>query len=227
VFVSDEFASAAETALAAMRATRGLVTPLVHDALVAVGYDRSFDTLRSASRSAPAPLPSASERFRVTGRLIGRPCGTHLDLAGVVKGMTVDDAAALLDGPGFVSAGGDVAVTTSTRVSLPGGDAITVHAGGVATSGTTTRHWIDADGRAAHHLIDPATGAPARSPWECVTVVAGSCLGADVAAKAAFVLGEDGPGWLDGLRLPGRFLAVDGTVRVTRAWARQLEVGAA
>lgn len=224
VFVSDEFAGAVETALAAERATRGLVTPLVHDALVAAGYDRSFETLGPTTPVAPRPLPTASGRLRVTGRLIGRPHGTHLDLAGVVKGMTVDDAAALLDGPGFVSAGGDVTVTTSTVVTLPCGDAITVHAGGIATSGTTTRRWADAHGRSAHHLIDPATGGPAESPWECVTVVAGSCLGADVAAKAAFVLGDDGPDWLDALRLPGRFVDVDGAVSVNPAWARQLEL---
>ena len=44
-----------------------------------------------------------------------------------------------------------------------------------------------------HHLIDPATGAPADVRWECVTVCAATCLAADVAAKTAFLLGDDGP----------------------------------
>jgi thiamine biosynthesis lipoprotein ApbE len=40
-----------------------------------------------------------------------------------------------------------------------------------------------------------------------VTVAAPSCLAADVAAKAAFLLSRDGPDWLDQRELPGRFRA--------------------
>jgi hypothetical protein len=32
---------------------------------------------------------------------------------------------------------------------------------GVATSGIGRRSWLDADGRPAHHLLDPSTGSPA------------------------------------------------------------------
>ena len=39
---------------------------------------------------------------------------------------------------------------------------------------------------------------------------AGTCLQADVAAKAAFLLGHDGPAWLDARGLAGRFLPEDG-----------------
>ena len=73
------------------------------------------------------------------------------------------------------------------------------------------------DGLPQHHLIDPATGRPSRSPWTEVTVAAGSCVGADVAAKAAFLLGADGPEWLDERGLPGRFAAGRAIV-VNEAW---------
>jgi hypothetical protein len=43
------------------------------------------------------------------------------------------------------------------------------------------------------------------------------CLAADVAAKAAFLLGEDGPEWLDERGLPGRFLAT-GRVHENASW---------
>ena len=46
-------------------------------------------------------------------------------------------------------------------------------------------------------MIDPGTGRPSASPWEEVTVCGATCLAADVAAKAAFLLGADGPDWLD------------------------------
>ncbi len=50
-----------------------------------------------------------------------------------------------------------------------------------------------------------------------MTVAAGSCVGADVAAKAAYLLSDNGPDWLDGRALPGRFLAEDDLVE-NEAW---------
>jgi thiamine biosynthesis lipoprotein len=154
---------------------------------------------------------------RVAGRLVGRPVGTQLDLNGVVKSLAVDDALTLLSGPGFVSAGGDLGANSPVDVALPAGGAVRVVLGGIATSGTVARRW----GREQHHLIDPATGEPSRSPWTQVTVVGGTCLAADVCAKAAFLLGEDGPAWLEARGLPGRFLA-DDVVVTNEPWRAAL-----
>jgi thiamine biosynthesis lipoprotein len=74
-----------------------------------------------------------------------------------------------------------------------------------------------------HHLIDPATGRPSDSIWTLVTVAAASCRDADVAAKAAFLLGAGGPGWLDRRNLPGRFQSGD-TVITNRTWQRMIEL---
>ncbi len=60
------------------------------------------------------------------------------------------------------------------------------------------------------------------SPWSEVTVAAGSCLEADVAAKAAFLLGDSGPDWLDERELPGRFRAGVREV-ANESWRRALE----
>jgi hypothetical protein len=38
------------------------------------------------------------------------------------------------------------------------------------------------------------------------------------AAKAGFLLGEEGPAWLDARGIPARFLAADGAVTANRAW---------
>jgi thiamine biosynthesis lipoprotein len=146
----------------------------------------------------------------LSGRLLSRPPGLALDLNGVVKSLAVDEAAATLDGPGFVSVGGDLAVRGPTDVALPRGDAIRVVAGGLATSGTATR---------GAHLVDTTTGRPSRSPWEQVTASGATCLAADVAAKVAFLLGERGPRWLDDRGAPGRFVAVDGEIFENEAWA--------
>jgi thiamine biosynthesis lipoprotein len=139
-----------------------------------------------------------------------------LDLNGVVKARAVDAALRLIDGDGFVSAGGDVAGRGGAVIGLPGGSALTLHRGGVATSGTTRRRWRR-NGRVQHHLIDPATGQPSESIWTLVTVAAASCRDADVAAKAAFLLGAEGPAWLDERGLPGRFSSAAGEF-TNRAW---------
>jgi thiamine biosynthesis lipoprotein len=144
-----------------------------------------------------------------------------LDLNCVVKGMAVDAALGLCSGEGFVSAGGDVATRGTAIVGLPTGDSIALTGGGVATSGTTRRHW-HRGGVLQHHLLDPRTGLPSRSRWHEVTVAAPSCLRADVAAKAAFLLDADGPGWLDQHGLPGRFTGDAGAVANAR-WRDAIE----
>jgi thiamine biosynthesis lipoprotein ApbE len=149
--------------------------------------------------------------------LLWRPPGVRLDLNCVVKSLTVDDGLALLPGPGFVSAGGDLATRDGVVVGLPGSGMLELREGGLATSGTR-RRWLKG-GEEQHHLIDPRSGLSARSPWLEVTVAAQSCLTADIAAKAAFLLGADGPDWLDARVLAGRFLG-RGEIVENLSWHR-------
>lgn len=151
--------------------------------------------------------------IRLSGALLSRPPGVALDLNGVVKSLAVDEAVGALDGFGFVSAGGDLAVRGPVDVGLPGGGAVRVVEGGLATSGTATR---------GRHLVDPRTGRPSESPWEQVTVSGATCLAADVAAKGADLLGDEGPDWLDERGMPGRFLAGDGAVVLNATWRGSL-----
>lgn len=221
VVVSKSFAQMAERALKAARATRGLVDPTLGAALRSAGYDRDFRALRPTPEAArPGPVGRWRE-VRVTGRLLIRPVGVELDLNGVVKGQTVDEALDLLSGEGFVSAGGDYAGRGAFDVVLPRGGSVRVTRGGLATSGTTKRRWLRADSW-KHHLIDPRTGEPARSPWTEVTVSAATCVQADIAAKAAFLLGDAGPEWLDERQLPGRFLDEHGGELANESWRRAL-----
>jgi thiamine biosynthesis lipoprotein len=163
-------------------------------------------------------LGAGVEDVVLSGRLVSRRPGLRLDLNGVVKALAVDEAADTLDEPGFVSVGGDLAVRGAVDVALPGGGAVRVVEGGLATSGTASR---------GRHLVDPATGRPSDSPWEQVTASGASCLAADVAAKAAFLLGERGPDWLDRRGVPGRFFGLDGEVLENQAWSGALREAAA
>jgi thiamine biosynthesis lipoprotein len=218
--VSPLFAEAVELAIAAAGATDGLVDPTMGAAIEAAGYDRDFALLQ-ADDGPPGPAAPGSWRtVRVAGRLLFRPPGTKLDLNGIVKSLAVDEAVALLPGDGFVAAGGDIATRGPVAVGLPGGDGLQLLAGGLATSGRTGRHW-SRGGRPQHHLVDPRSGRPSTSRWLEVTVAAESCLAADVAAKAAFLLSGEGPDWLDERGLPGRFVGEDRTV-TNGAWRRML-----
>ena len=70
--------------------------------------------------------------------------GVRLDLNGVVKGQTVDDALTLLGGEGFVSAGGDLATRGTVVAALPRGGTVNLVRGALATSGTNRRRWLRA-----------------------------------------------------------------------------------
>lgn len=211
--VSEELASMLSLSLDVARATGGLVTPAVGGALLAAGYDRDFTLLpRDGVAARPAAVPSL-DSIVLRGRLLLRTEPVILDLNGVVKGKTVDDALGLLDG-GWVAAGGDVATSVPVVVALPGGGAVTLDRGGLATSSVAKRRWGDG----LHHLIDPASGAPSTSPWRDVTVAAETCLAADVAAKAALLLGVAGPSWLDRRGLAGCFVDHAGAVTVNHTW---------
>ncbi len=214
--VSEEFASMLQHGLDAARATGGLVTPCAGGAILSAGYDRDFSLLPDdVGAVEPAPVPSVSS-ISLLGRGLLRTEPVTLDLNGVVKGRTVDDALALV-GSGWISAGGDIAAVDTVVVGLPGGGSVTLHGGGLATSSVARRRWL-AGGQQQNHLIDPRTGRSTASPWLHVTVAASTCLHADVAAKAALLLGLEGPGWLDERSLAGRFVERDGHVILNGAW---------
>jgi thiamine biosynthesis lipoprotein len=69
-----------------------------------------------------------------------------------------------------------------------------------------------------HHILDPRTARPAAPVWRTVSVAAASCADANTAATAAIIRGRQAIGWLTGLRLPARLVALDGTVRTLSDW---------
>ncbi|MEP6759000.1 MAG: FAD:protein FMN transferase [Actinomycetota bacterium] len=225
IVVSPLFADTLQVALRACRETDGLVDPGLGAALLAAGYDRDFALLGGDPRP-PRPAPAGRRPIFALGRVVRVPAGVQLDLNGVVKAIAVDDALALLAGEGFVSAGGDIAVRGELTVTLPGAGAVALQRGALATSGTTKRRWSRA-GEPQHHLMDPRSGRPVDSPWSLVTACGATCVAADIAAKAGFLAGSDGPAWLDARGIPARFLDRDGAIRTNRAWDRNLRTAVA
>jgi thiamine biosynthesis lipoprotein len=194
--VSLELQQVIELALEARERTRGRFDPTVHDALVAAGYDRSFELVAPEAERDGGPAGA-----RCGGRISLDPASGHvelepgfrLDLGGIGKGYAVDQAVQLLAlaGPCLVSAGGDLAVRGSRTwpVGVEDGPTLGLERGAIATSGRDRRRWRRG-GEERHHLIDPSTGRPATSDLLRVTVVAGSAVEAEVLAKTLFIGGE-------------------------------------
>ena len=214
--VSEELASMLSVALGAAHATGGLVTPAAGGALVGAGYDRDFASLPldgDAVEPAPVPsaaLPPAARTDAPAHRARGaRPERRRQGQVGRRRARAV--------GRGWVSAGGDIATDGSARRRPARRRFVRLDRGGLATSSVAQRAWRRG-GELQHHLIDPATGRPARTPWRDVTVAAQDCVAADIAAKAALLLGHAGPSWLDRRGLAGRFVDHHGAVHLTQTW---------
>jgi FAD:protein FMN transferase len=221
--VSDEFLAVLLFALDARERTSGCVDPTVHDAVVAAGYDRSFEQLPGdGGRAGPARV--AGGEVSVRGRTVELGEGVRLDLGGFAKGYAVDRAVELLSplGTCLVNAGGDLGVggvpaEGAWPVGVPTpGEPITLglQSGGIATSGRDRRRW-QISGREQHHLIDPSTGRPAESDLLRVSVAASSVLEAEVLAKWLFIAGEvRAVVQAEEMAVPSVLVTVDGRVRM-------------
>lgn len=165
-----------------------------------------------------------------TARLL-RP-GMKVDLGAVGKGYAVDRAAEVLLSSGvssaIIDAGGDLRLLGGKpgkgtwRIGIlhprrPGKLLLSLDLAetSVVTSGDYERFFA-ADGERYHHLLDPATGRPARG-CQSVTVIAPSAAMADALATAAFIKGaEEGIDFLRRLEgVEGIIVAADGALLLT------------
>jgi thiamine biosynthesis lipoprotein len=215
--VSPELADVVGRALEARVSSRGRFDATVHDALVAAGYDRTFDDV---TKDAPDASPPArcGGGVAVEGRRIRLEPGTRLDLGGIGKGYAAERVATLLalTGPCLVSAGGDIAVrgvpsTGTWPIAVSDGITLGLTQGGLATSGSERRRWRRG-GVEQHHLIDPATGMPAASDLLRVTAVGSDAVEAEVLATSMFIGGLDEALTADAAAV---LLTVDGRTFVT------------
>jgi FAD:protein FMN transferase len=230
--VSRLFSDALAIALAAAVETDGLVDPTLGRCITKLGYDRDFALLEQDDDDAITDtrideVYTGRYRdvcFNPADRILWLPEDVQLDLNGVVKALAIDHALSLI-GEGFVSIGGDIAASRPLEVALPAGGAVRLQQGALATSSPLRRRWRRGSAE-HHHLIDPRSGRSSTSSWSYVSVCGANAVAADIAAKAAFLLGADGPAWLETRGLPGRFVSRDGHVSYTSHWRGQLGDGA-
>ncbi|HEV7679954.1 MAG TPA: FAD:protein FMN transferase [Candidatus Dormibacteraeota bacterium] len=239
--VSELLARALEEGLRGARLTGGDVDPTVGTAMRLAGYDVDFASV--APDAGPLVLTAAAVpgwqtvRFNRVTRSVVFPAGVEIDLGATAKALAADMAAragldVLGEGAGIlVSLGGDIALA---GVAPEGGwivqvsddsndpidaaaESIALHGGGIASSSTRVRRWRRG-GVELHHIIDPRTGLPAQTPWRLASVVADTCVDANIASTAAIVRGVAAVEWLEGLGLPARLVSGDGEVVRTVPW---------
>lgn len=219
---APELLECVRLAVEARARTGGRFDPTVHDAVVASGYDRSFEEVEDADDAPPPAAGQCGGAVRVdeARRRIELAPGTRIDLGGIAKGYAVDRACDLLAtaGPCIVNAGGDLATRGEPpegawRVGIEtaaGSRQLTFSGGAIATSGRDSRRWLRG-GVEQHHLIDPRTGRPAATDLLRVTVVAATTVEAEVLAKALIVAGEaEAVREADELGIPTLLVTADG-----------------
>ena len=247
VRVSSLLFRAVEEALAAAEGTGGLVDPSVGRALQILGYDRDFAQVAPTGPATVRVAAVPGWRAVRTDRLAGTvtvPRHVELDLGATAKAGCADRAAAavaVLTGSGvLVNLGGDIAVAgeppaegwvirIADRHDADAGDpavTVAIRSGGLATSGTAARRW-ERGGRQVHHIVDPATGAPAARYWRTVSVTAETCLAANTASTAAIILGADAPRWLAARGLHARLVTEDGAAVAVGDWPLEALVAVA
>ncbi len=215
--VSKPFWDVLKVAEKAERESGNLVTPAIHDRLVAAGYDTSFEFMATDIQSEGGLEDSGTFllsdiQTESRTRTIHLPFDCHLDFGGVAKSWAAQQAARRLrpSGSTLVNAGGDIAITGrksdgscwSVGVANPVNpsdnlEVLKLGRCGVATSGTDYRRWKK-DGLWQHHIIDPRTGFPAVTDILSATVVAPNVMEAETNAKVAVILGgEAASSWLE------------------------------
>ena len=247
VMVTPLLAQAIRVALRAARLTDGDVDPTAGGSMEAIGYDADFAAIASDSPSTALRYRPATGWTEVTitdlPAVVTVPPGAVLDLGATAKALGADRAAAAAhaaSGCGvLVSLGGDIAVAGeppaggwpvhvtddhAASVETPG-QAIMLHTGGLATSGSTVRHWRRG-GLPVHHIVDPRTGMPVRSPYRTVSAAAATCVDANIATTAAMVRGARAADWLETTGLPARLVTHDGVVVHLNHWPMTAELAA-
>lgn len=233
--VSETLWQIFQSAVAAEKATGGLVTPTVAGAVLETGYDRDFNLLVGQILDPAEYEPSVVRSLDTVTwdeatRSICLPTGVQLDFGGIAKGWAAEQVVQRLKhlGSALMNCGGDIAISGPLLDGNPW--EIGIHkpfdrssgyigtmyfdrACGVATSATDRRRWMQG-GTLRHHIIDPNTGVSAESDIISATIVAPTAVEAETAAKSVLIRGSvEGLAWLEAdPNLAGLLILEDGQI---------------
>ena len=183
-------------------------------------------------------------KIETDGNCVTLPEGMEISFGAVAKGYTGDLLMEHFKAQGIksaiVSLGGNVQAlglkpdgskwNVAVKDPFGGGNLATLKVDGkaVVTSGGYERYF-EQDGETYWHIIDPYTGAPAKSGLVSVTIVCDSGVMADGLSTALFVMGLDGAieFWRSNGGFDAVFVTEDGSVYVTEGIANDFEASSA
>ena len=229
-------------ALRGARLTGGAVDPTVGSAIKLAGYDSDFAAVSPdgmAIELVVSRIPGwQAIALDEANRTVRLPRGVDIDLGATAKALTSDLAAAAAlssigKGGALVSLGGDIAVAgeppfegwlmqgseDSGAPTQAGAATHSSRAGGHAIASRTVARGTRRGGREQRN-DNRATSERRDGPWRTATVVAGTCVDANIASTAALVMGEGAIQWLEKSRLPARLVDREGSVHRLAGWPK-------
>ena len=208
--------------------TDGIFDPTVGAALIALGYDRSFEAVTFGQ---PACIDMRRPHVAIDGDRVRLEGEGTLDLGGIGKGWAIDRMAEHLEAHGvdryLIDGGGDLRAGNTPAVPWPvgvgGGLVAWIGPGAVATSSTARRRWTAESGVVVHHIIDPATSASAVRDVRTAVVADRTASTADVLATALVAGGTGGIAMVEAQGADALIEDGNGAWWMTRGMARWLD----
>lgn len=207
ITVSQETAELLSFALEMAEKTNGALDPTIYPLLTAWGF--TTDTKRVPSDEEIASLLQyvGYDRIQLEDKSLVVPDGMELDLGAVGKGYAADLVTEVLKKYGvesaIISLGGNIQAIGSRpdgndwRIGIraPWEDGnlgvLEINDAAVVTSGGYENYFEDENGTVYWHIIDPATGYPADSGVQAVTIIGAEGRMCDALSTALFVMGSE------------------------------------
>jgi len=207
VVVSPEIADMLNTSKIVYAQTGGALDLTVYPIVKAWGFIDSKHTVPSADElEALKSVPAFSE-VDIDIHTVTMPAGTEISFGAVAKGAMAERCKNIVSEHGvksaFLSLGGNVQTIgtkpdgSKWRIGVQDPRNLSGHLGivtvgeaAIVTSGSYQRYF-EQDGKLYHHIIDPATAAPAESGLVSVTIICKSGTMADCLSTAMFIAGEE------------------------------------
>lgn len=205
--LSDETVRIITTALEVSRKTDGMFDITVAPVMDLWGFYTKEYRVPQKEEIAYALKRVGYEKISLNSNVLTTEEGVCLDFGGIAKGYTSMHIKEIFNKygieSGLVSLGGNVEAIGKkpdgnqwkVAIQSPSSDAeyagiVNVSDKAVITSGDYQR-FFEENGEKYHHIIDPATGYPAKSGLSSVTVISDNSTEADALSTALFVMGRE------------------------------------
>ena len=207
VTVSEDTAQLISFALEMAQKTGGALEPTIYPVLTAWGFTTGSKQVPPEEQIARLLQNVDYSRIQLDGTDLTVPSGMDLDLGAVGKGYAADLVTEVLKEhgveSGLISLGGNIQAIGSRP---EGGDwrigirapweegnlgVLEMSNAAVVTSGGYENYFEDEAGNIYWHILDPATGYPANSGLQSVTVIGEQGRLCDALSTSLFVMGAE------------------------------------